>query len=59
MPGYKDPQQSLARLLFCHLFYFLPKETISNDLLIGIVKVSLKEHTTWSSEKAATTECYE
>lgn len=44
MPDYKDLQQSLARLLFCHLFYFLAKETISSDLLIGTVKVSLKEY---------------
>lgn len=46
--------------LFWHLFHFPFKEIISNSLLTGSSKVSLQRiHTTWSNEKAETTECYE
>lgn len=44
MPDSKEPQQSSAKLLFWHLFYFLFKETISNDLLIDNVKCVLKKN---------------
>lgn len=42
-PHSKEPPQSAAKLLSWHLFYFLFKETISNDPLIDNVKCVWKK----------------